>query len=81
LADCGTSDVTETLGTGSDLWGTTWAPSDVNSGVAGGFGFQILVNWDASSMGSGSGVLDVKNYLITITYTPPSYVSTSFDLW
>ena|SRR5271157_3740508 len=68
-----TPGVTETWGTTSDLWGTTWTPAQINDS---GFGFQIVVDDDNTS-GSVSRTLSVNDYLVTITYTTVAGVTTS----
>lgn len=60
-----TSNVTETYGSGSDLWGTTWTPTDIN---ASNFGFEISVDYDGSAE-TLSRNISIDNYLITVTYT------------
>jgi hypothetical protein len=54
-----------TYGSSSDLWGTTWTPTDIN-----GTGFGALINM-ASTVG-GPGTLQVDFFRITITSTAPS---------
>ena len=56
----------DTYGGSASLWGTTWAPSDINSST---FGVQIsCVEWTtAASVTAG-----VDFIRITITYTPPA---------
>lgn len=60
-----TSDVVASYGSISDLWGETWAASDINSSS---FGFVM----SASTNPSVSVTCSVDNYQITITYTPPN---------
>ncbi len=58
-----TTENTYTLGTTSDLWGTTWTVADINAGT---FGIRVRDN-DTTSSGTFS--IDVVN--IIVTYTPP----------
>lgn len=60
-----TAGAIDTYGGSASLWGTTWAPSDINATT---FGVQIsCVEWTtASSVTAG-----VDFIRITITYTPP----------
>lgn len=70
-----TTDVTITEGSGSDLWGTTWAPSDIN---ATGFGTMINPeNGIALSKQAG-----VDSMLITVTFTPAAASKSGFlSMW
>ena len=66
-ADTGTTwpyaaDGTKTYGSGSDLWGTTLSPSDVN---ASGFGVAI----SARNLSSTGSFAKVDSVTITVTYT------------
>lgn len=56
----------DTYGGATSLWGTTWAPSDIN---AANFGVQIsCMEWT-----TGGGVTAGVDFIrITITYTPPA---------
>jgi len=57
------SPVQETWGATNDLWGTTWAPADVNS-----TGFGFIMNFDETG-GVNSVTGKVQNYLITVTFS------------
>ena len=65
------SAVAETAGSTSDLWGTTWAYSDINNS---GFGFQMVAEGD-NTAGSINRILSVNAYSITVTYTTASGLS------
>jgi hypothetical protein len=65
------SDVAETAGSTSDLWGTTWTLAQIN---ASGFGFQMVAEGD-NTVGSLDRVLSVNAYSITVTYTTASGLS------
>jgi hypothetical protein len=56
------SDSTVTYGSSSDLWGTTWAPSDINST---GFGFAL----SAKRSGGGDRTAKVDLIQIKVHYT------------
>lgn len=58
-----TTEGSATYGSSVDLWGETWAPSDINNS---NFGFVV----SASTFPSVSVTLSVDNYLITVDYTP-----------
>ena len=58
-----TSEATYSLGTTSDLWGTTWTVAEIN---AGSFGVRVRDN-DTTSSGTFS--IDVVS--IAVSYTPP----------
>ena len=58
-----TTDATFTEGSGSDLWGTTWAVSDINSS---GFGTMLAVE----NVSASSRTASVDSILITVTFTP-----------
>ncbi len=76
-----TSQVTATYGSSTDLWGTTWAPSDVN---ASNFGFS----YSAQSNDSGTQNINVDFIRITVYYstgttysqTPTETVTTTATL-
>lgn len=58
------ADTTFTEGSGANLWGTTWAPGDIN---ASGFGVLVtLENTNATLTRTAS----VDSVLITVTFTP-----------
>lgn len=59
------SGVADTYGGSSDLWGTTWAPSDIQSS---GFGIAI----QASNEGSTNRTATVVAVTITVYYTIPT---------
>lgn len=60
------TDATDTFGGVSNLWGTTWTPSDINNS---GFGVEVKVNEFLGFQEQAS----VDSMTITITYTlPPS---------
>jgi hypothetical protein len=61
---------TETFGTSTDLWGTTWSPSDINSP---GFGFAVEVGYDDLSGGPAYSC-EGGSYQITVYYTVPEPV-------
>lgn len=58
-----TSDATQTYGGVADLWGLTWAPSDINAST---FGVVLSVRGEASASNE-IGSVDFMS--ITITYT------------
>lgn len=61
-----TAGAIDTYGGTASLWGTTWAPADIN---ATNFGVQIsCVEWT----GGGASSAGVDFIRITITYTPPA---------
>lgn len=64
-----TTGTDETWGTSSDLWGTTWTPSDINNSD---FGVGVVCEGDFSSGISGARALEVQNYRLTVTYTTRS---------
>lgn len=55
------ADTTSTYGSGSDLWGTTWTPAQVN---ASDFGFAIV----AQDAGAGGATAYVDHIRITVYY-------------
>jgi len=55
-----------TFGSNSDLWGTTWAPSDINST---GFGVQQQA-FEITGLSGASARVDFVR--ITVSYTPPA---------
>ncbi len=58
-----TSDVTDSLGSGSDLWGLSWTVAEIN---AAGFGFYTVV-YNANALARTASL----DYLaVTATYTP-----------
>lgn len=60
-----TVSTTETWGSSSDLWGSTWAASDINDP-----NFGVLVSAAASNSNpAATGTLSVSNYVLTVTYT------------
>jgi hypothetical protein len=61
----GTTDATTTLGSGADLWGTTWTAAEVN---ASGFGVVIQVDNDNASL---SRTASVDSVLVTVNFTAP----------
>ena len=52
----------QTLGGSSDLWGTTWTPSDINNA---GFGFEL----QAENVAGLSRTANLQAYLATVYYT------------
>ena len=60
-----TTDTGANYGTTSDLWGTTWSPSDINSA---GFGVAIA----ATRGNGGARIARVDSVSITVTYTRPT---------
>jgi hypothetical protein len=61
-----TAGAIDTYGGSATLWGTTWAPADINASA---FGVQIsCVEWTTASTVT-AGVDFIR---ITITYTPPA---------
>lgn len=56
----------KTYGSSSDLWGLTWAPSDIN---ASNFGVALKTASGGTSEGGNTASIDAVR--ITITYTPP----------
>lgn len=62
---------TENYGSASDLWGTTWAASDIN---AAGFGFEM----NAVEVSGFAGQAGVRNFQITVTYAPPAAAASDF---
>lgn len=63
-----TSDAAIVYGGSSNLWGTTWAPSDINSSL---FGFLF------SPSGSVAATVSIDSVSVTVYYTPASTVVTS----
>lgn len=56
----GASDTTETLGSASDLWGTTWTPSNFST-----------ANFKLRMFHGYSGVItSIDQVVVTVTYTP-----------
>lgn len=60
----------ETYGSSSDLWGTTWSPSDFYNA---GFGFGVEVAFDSTACTQKS-YADGDAYLVTVYYTLPEPV-------
>lgn len=65
-----TSNVTETYGSGSDVWSASLTPAIVNDST---FGAAIKVLWNNTS--GSNRTFDVQDYLITVTYTTASGVT------
>jgi hypothetical protein len=59
----GTSDSTETLGSATDLWGSTWTVAEVN---ATGFGMVVKV----INANSSTRTAYVDAMALTVTYSP-----------
>lgn len=59
----GTTDSTITFGSGADLWGTTWTPTDINSS-----GFGVCA--DVANVNAANRTAFIDSALITITFTP-----------
>lgn len=57
--------VTETYGSPTDLWGTTWTPAQIN---ASSFGLSVQVDIDTSGS-SGNILAEVNDFLVTVYYT------------
>lgn len=66
----GTTNTTINLGTTSDLWGTTWAPADINS-----TGFGLILQCENNNASIRTASCDFVS--ITVTYTPAAATSTS----
>lgn len=66
------SPVTKTYGTASDLWGGTWAPSDINNS---GFGFALSVSNAFVTSVTGS----VSSVTITVLFTLASGFTVASD--
>jgi hypothetical protein len=58
-----TSDSTETLGSGTDLWGSTWTVDEVNAS-----GFGLVVN--VLNVNSSTRTAYIDAMALTVTYTP-----------
>ncbi len=59
-----TNSQTYTWGSSTQLWGTTWSPSDINNS---GFGFSQMFQLNASG-----GIMQIDYVTITIYYSVPS---------
>lgn len=57
------SDVTETWGSSTDLWGTTWTNTDLNNM---GFGFLMNVAYDETEL---SDIVSIKNFQVQVWWT------------
>jgi hypothetical protein len=64
--------VTQTYGSPSDLWGTTWTPALINSSQ---FGFQLIVQNNSGSTGASATVYASSS--VTVYFTVPSGLSWS----
>jgi hypothetical protein len=62
-----TADVSENHGSTSDLWGTTWASSDIN---ATNFGAAIAVKKASAAGAAHSVTVDVVTISVTYTFNP-----------
>lgn len=63
-----TSETASTYGSGSDMWGTTWSPAEVN---ASNFGLGIVASVSAFI---GTRNANVEHVQIAITYTVPGEI-------
>lgn len=66
----GTTDATTTFGGPASLFGTTWAPSDINNT---GFGVVLIVD----NVNAVARTASIDSVLITVTFTPATSTSTS----
>lgn len=66
----GITEQTATYGTSSDLWGTTWAPADIN---ATNFGAGI----SAKNTGIGSDTAELDYVELTVYYTLPASLTSN----
>lgn len=57
------SDVTETWGDSTDLWGTTWSSAETNNT---GFGFRMNVAYDSPD---DADIISIKNFQVQIWWT------------
>lgn len=60
---------TTTYGSGTDLWGTTWTPADINNS---GFGVALAVDFNSTN-----DTLSTRNWVTTVTFTIPAPTVTS----
>ncbi|MBS1742833.1 MAG: T9SS type A sorting domain-containing protein [Bacteroidetes bacterium] len=66
-----TSEAVANYGTASDLWGTTWTPTDIN---ANNFGVALLVDNTNTFSFFGTRTANVDYIQVTITYTKPGSI-------
>lgn len=58
------SDAYATYGSSTDLWGTTWTDSDINSSS-----FGVVIRADIVNFGKGTVLAEVDHVRITVYYT------------
>ncbi len=73
-----TSDNTASMGSSSDLWGTTWTASDIESANF-GVGIQMSQPNFTSSMGTTTGRVDLVR--ITVDYSVPTNITVSGNVY
>jgi Tfp pilus assembly protein PilX len=71
-----TTKATATYGTASDLWGTTWTPSEINAST---FGVRITARNSGNTYGGGSQTASIDRVRIIVTYsgTPTTAVGSA----